>query len=187
MAVPFISREDLSDYIGRDVTADDGALEAVDAACEICRDLAEQSFTLETNDDILLDGTGTEALLLPELPVTQLNSVEIDGEVVTDYVLGRKGIVYRRSSTFASDPWADCIPPAIWPLGRQNIGVNYSHGYDTIPSSIRIVALTIAARLVIQGVAQYETVGNVSVRYDINATDLTAGERRILYKARVPR
>ena len=74
----------------------------------------------------------------------------------------------------------------VWPAGRQNVEVTYKHGYTPaeLPRSVRMVALHIASRLVIQGVAQYETIGDVQMRYGVNATDLTDGERRILRKYR---
>ncbi len=58
MPSPFISRQDLSDYIGRAVTTDDGALACVDAACQIVRTFAGQLFN-EASDTVTLDGTGT--------------------------------------------------------------------------------------------------------------------------------
>jgi hypothetical protein len=47
-----------------------------------------------------------------------------------------------------------------------------------------MVALSIASRLVVQGVASEESNGPVSVKYATPATDLTAGELRILQKYR---
>lgn len=184
MAIPFISREDLSDYLGRDLTTSDGAMEAIDAACQICRDVAQQSFDVVTAGTAIFDGSGTDALVLRELPVSAVSEVLIDDSAVDDWVLKDNGVLVRKSATFSSSVWSNGLPPSIWPLGRQNITVTYDHGYSTVPSSVRMVALSIAARLVIQGVAQFETVGDVSVRYGTNATDLTKGEERILRLAR---
>ena len=46
-------------------SADAGALIAIDAACDICRDVADQTFNLGTAT-VTLDGTGTDMLLLPQ-------------------------------------------------------------------------------------------------------------------------
>lgn len=175
MPDPFISRDDLSDYIGRDVTADDGALMAIDAACEICRLHAEQQFNAGTATESY-DGTGTDAILLRRLPVTNAGSVTVNGTAEADFEFTSNGLLLR--GTAGSNP-----RPA-WPAGRQNISVTYEHGYSDIPRDVRRVALEIAARTVVQGVAQFETLGDVSVRYGTNSTDLTNGEKAILAKYR---
>jgi hypothetical protein len=188
MADPFIDRQDLSDYLGRDVTADSGGLIAVDAACDICRSLAEQTFNQATST-VTLDGTGTDALLLPERPVSAAGTVTVSGTAVTDYVLNGNGMLIRKVTDPTSvDWWTDqpFLPAPKWPAGRQNVVVTYDHGYasDDLPRDIRMVALAIASRLIVQGPALQEQNGQVSVRYGINATDLTNGEKAILTKYR---
>ncbi len=173
-SLPCISVQDLSDYLGRDLSSDDGATLAVDAACDVCRTVAEQSFDYVRNDSILMDGPGTDALLLPELPVISVSSVTSDGTAVTDYALKENGVLLRKVLTAQT-------ATAVWPLGRQNVRVIYSHGYpDGVPNDVKMVARAIASRLVIQGVAVFESLGQQSVRYGVNSTDLTAGERAIL-------
>ena len=44
-----------------------------------------------------------------------------------------------------------------------------------------MVAIMIASRLVVQGVAQSETVGDVAMAYATAASDLTKGEEAVLY------
>lgn len=177
MPDPFISPKDIADYIGRGGTADPGMVIAADAACDMVRTLAEQSFNADTST-VVLDGTGTDALLLPELPVTAAGTVIVNGGTVTDYVLNGNGILLRGS--------AGVDPRSLWPAGRQNVSVTYDHGYQEIdlPRDVRMVALSIASRLVIQGVALEESVGAVRMKYAVAATDLTNSERRILAKYR---
>ena len=50
-----------------------------------------------------------------------------------------------------------------------------------------MVALNVAARIVVQGVATEESVGDVRVKYASPALDLTDGERAILRKYRPTR
>lgn len=182
---PFISRQDLSDWLGKDVTADDGALIAIDAACDVCRTTAEQEFNQVTGDTITLDGTGTDCLLLPELPVTAAGTVLVNGGTVNDYALGSNGRLIRMSGTagviYGASP--------IWPMGRENVVVTYDHGYagSALPRDVRMVALSLAARLVVQGVATQESLGDVSVTYAGPAMDLTKGEAAILRKYRPTR
>lgn len=179
MPDPFIDQQDLSDYLGINVNSDAGALIAVDAACDICRDEAERLFNRGTVT-IALDGSGTDALLIPNqfLPVNSAGTVTVGGTAETSYMLTSKGMLLRGSAGTGVRP--------VWPEGRQNVTVTVDYGYDEadIPRSVRAVALSIAARMSVQGVAIEETVGDVRIKYAKASTDLTDGERRILKKYR---
>lgn len=197
---PFISRTDLSDYSGRDVTQDDGALIALDAACGICRTAAEQIFNPVTADEIALDGTGTDCILLPERPVNAVGTVIVNGVTkgTLDFVNTTDGKLFATDGTANWTTWNNPVSSgwvwlrggtAIWPEGRQNIQITYDHGYEeggtiAVPSQVRMVALAIAHRLIDQGAAMAETVGMDSIRYHTAATDLTAGEAMILRRFR---
>lgn len=175
---PFIDTDDLQAYLGRPVSGVAGAIIAVDAACDICRTVAEQSFNKVTNEVIYLDGSGTDALVLPERPVTAIKEVTVAGSVVTDYAIKSNGTLVRRYSDPAT------ASTLVWPIGRMNVSVKYDHGFTEVPTDVRMVALTIASRLVIQGVGMKESQGDESIDYAVAATDLTAGELRILRKYR---
>lgn len=175
MPDPFISQQDVVDYIGRGGTADPGMLIAVDAACDICRSVAEQSFNRGTAT-ASFDGTGTDVLILPERPVNSAGTITVNGTAEADYMATDDGLLLRGT--------AGGFPRPVWPLGRQNITITYDYGYDEIPRDVRMVALSIASRLVIQGPAKRESIGDVTVDYATAATDLTAGERLILTKYR---
>lgn len=174
---PFITLTDLSDYLGRDVSADDGAVIALDASCDICRDEAEHPINRGTAT-MAFDGTGTDALVLPYHPVANAGTVTVGGEAVTDYTLTGHGVLLRGT--------AGVLPRPVWPEGRQNVGVTFEYGYEPadIPRSVKMVALAIATRLVVQGPAERETLGDSSVQYAVASTDLTNGERRILGRLR---
>jgi hypothetical protein len=185
---PFISRDDLSDYLGRNVSADDGALIAVDAACDTVRTVAEQDFN-QAVSTITLDGTGTDALLLPQLPVNTAGTVVVSGGTVTDYVVDvNRGVLVRKVADPTVIDWdTDISPTAVrWPAGRQNVVVTYNHGYADadLPRDVRMVALSLASRLIVQGVATEERVGDVSMKYAGAAFDLSATEQAILRKYR---
>jgi hypothetical protein len=177
MPNPFISTKDIVDYLGRGGTADPGMIIAADAACDMVRTMAEQSFNRDTTT-VTLDGTGTDALLLPDMPVSGAGTVTVNGGTVTDYTLASNGILLRGT--------AGVDPRPTWPTGRQNITVTFDHGYSDqdIPRDIRMVALSVASRLVSQGPVIQEGIGNVNVRYGVNATDFTNGELMILRKYR---
>lgn len=185
----FIDTADLSDYIGRDVTTDDGAIICVDAAIDTVQTLAEQDFVQVTTDTVRLSGTGTDTLLLPQLPVVAAGTVVENGGTLTagtDYGVDRDGHLVRTDGTADWTTWTTG-PTAYWPQGQRNIAVTYDHGWGTVPADIREVALALAARKITQGGATEETVGAVTRRYAASSTDLTNGERAILRKYRVAR
>lgn len=181
-----INEHDLSGYLGRDVTNDSAALFAVEAANDIVRDEAGQPFNRVVGGTAVLDGSGTDALVLPNQPVSQAGTVLVNGTAVTDYVLKDNGVLVRRGTLSGNNTYYDCSFPRVWPAGRQNIEVTYDHGYaeGDIPASVRAVALAVASRLIVQGVAVEESLGDARVKYAGPATDLTAGEKRILRKYR---
>lgn len=178
MADPFITTDDLVDYLGRGDAADPGLVIAVDSACDIVRGWTGQPINLTTSDTVKFDGTGTDTLLLPGIPVVTVRSVTVDGTAVTDFVLRSDGVLVRSQSS------EDVVPS--WPEGRQNITVVYDHGWATasVPADLAMVALAVAARLAVQGPLLQESMGQTAVRYAVASTDLTDGEKAILRKYR---
>jgi hypothetical protein len=181
---PFITTTDMSDYLGRDVSADPGALIALDAACDTVRTFTEQEFNSATGT-FTLDGTGTDCLLLPQLPVSAAGTVTVDGTVVTDYVLNGNGMLFRGSVSAEGAAYSR----STWPEGRQNVVITADYGYAAadLPRDVRMVALSLASRLVVQGVAVEESIGGVSVKYAGPAMDLTRTEQMVLRKYRPTR
>jgi hypothetical protein len=174
MPDPFITTQDIVSYVGRGGTADAAMIMAADAACDIVRDYTGQQFNRGTTT-IALDGTGTDALLLPQLPVNAAGTVAVNGGTITDYVLNDNGLLFRGTAGVLATSNS-------WPAGRQNVRVTYDHGYDSvdIPRSVRRIALEVAARTVVQGPMIEEYVGPVRARYAAASTELTATERLIL-------
>jgi hypothetical protein len=175
---PFISPKDIVDYIGRGGTADPGIIIAADAACDMCRTVAGQLFNEITGDTITLDGTGTDTVLLPNVPVNAVGTITLNGGTITDWMFNDNGVVFRGT--------AGVDPRPVWPRGRQNVTITYDHGYAEvdIPRDVRMVALALATRLVLQGAAIEEQRGTGRIRYAGPATDLTMGEQLILGKYR---
>lgn len=188
---PFIDREDLANALSPgsppDLSSDDHATVAVDAACDVCRIACGQDFNEVTNDVIVLDGTNSDALILPQIPVSEVSEVVVGDDTLVvddDYKLTGNGILVRT--------W-----PMRWRWGRQNIRVTYTRGYpdDELPRDVRVVALALAKRIyqaASSGSVRSETIGAYSVTYatgaeQIQSADLTKGERFILYKYRRPR
>lgn len=182
MTSPFISVTDLGAYLRQDLDDDDLAVIATDSACDVVRGWVDQELDESLNDTVVLDGNGADVLLLPELPVTAVDSVTLyDGESSEellvagsdeDYLLGSGGLLYRMGNT--------------WPEARQCITVVYDHGYATgeVPSDIRLVALQVAARIHDAAHLVRETVGSYSIEYVQGMGGLTKYEKDVLRKYR---
>jgi hypothetical protein len=185
---PFITEQDVVNYLGRGTASDPGLIIAVDAACEICRDIAEQPFTRGTST-VTMNGTGSDALVLKNFPVVSAGTVTVNGTAVTNYEVDTvNGMLFRGTVDPQASVDYDLVnyTPPVWPKGRQNVSVTYEHGYTTtdFPRSVKMVALEVASRLVVQGPVQEESQGDLRVKYSVAATDLTAGEKAILRKYR---
>jgi hypothetical protein len=194
MTLLFISTADLGEFLRQDLSSDAMAIIAINAACQVVIDELNQEVGLVYGDEILIDGSGTEALLLPELPVLGIMSVtlETDSTVLTEgteWRLGDNGIIYR-------------IDGLTWPATRAGVRVNYDHGWATtlaeegsgdsavapIPDSIRLVALAVAARVYATGTVgvggvSSETIGDYSYKLGsegASASELTTLEKRTL-------
>lgn len=180
----FITQQDLSDYLGRDVSADDGASFAVESANQVVRTLTEQDF-LPVTSSVALDGSGSDVVLLPQRPVSNVGTVTVNGTAETDFTFTADGRLIRTSEddpTYSS--WSRSSQPcAYWPQGRQNVAVTYEHG-GSVPADVRMVALMFAYRLITQGGAKSEQLGGVAKTYAVASTEMTAGETAILRKYR---
>lgn len=176
-ASTFITVDDLAAYMSprapRDLSEDLLAELAVEGACALIRTLTEQDLDLVVDDSAVFSGRGTSwHLLLPQLPVVEIDEVRIDDETVLDWELRRGGVL--RSTD------------AKWPEGNANIEVDYSHGFAVIPTELRLLALAIAARSYQQGIARQETTGGSSVTWSTpSSLDLSSGEKTIISRYRV--
>lgn len=187
------------------------ALIALEGASGVVRAYTNQDFGYAEDDEVILDGHGTRALLLPQLPVHEVSEVatiawDLSETILetTEYRLDpAAGILYREWST------------AAWPAygawwhgdGHRNIRVVYSHGYilpgepevtdiGPLPAELSLVTMQIAARMFTmaqQGgqMVTAETVGSYSVTYGggSDSSSVSQGpvdtERLILDKYRV--
>jgi hypothetical protein len=156
MTTPFISRADLGDFMGQDLTGNDMAGIALDTACETVRTFVRRQLNYVPDDEITLDGSGTDTLRLPEWPVFGDVTVTVDETATTDYVLQESRLVRTDGGC--------------WARGISNVAVTYSHGYavqegdvadpgpQRVPSDLRQVALAIAAGLMSVSETRFHTV-----------------------------
>lgn len=187
------------------------ALIALEGASGVVRAYTNQDFGYVEDDEITLDGHGTRALLLPQLPVHDVSEVASiawdDTETIletTDYRLdAAAGILYRGwNSTGWPMGWGWWGPG----YGYRSVRVVYSHGYilpgetavagvPRLPAELSLVTMQIAGRMFTmaqQGgqMVRAETVGSYSVQYgtygsSAEETQPLDVERLILDKFRV--
>lgn len=170
----FISRADLGAYLRRDLSADDLATIAVNAASQIVRTRTRQTLSLVEDETLTFAIVGeARDLLLPELPIIDVDEVRIDDEVELDWRLSENGILTLTGS-------------CSWRTTPAMVEVDYSHGFEVVPDDLRLVALTVAARIYEQGTARQEATGSSSITFSVAAsTDLSNGEKAICDAYRV--
>jgi len=188
---PFISIDDLYAYLRLPALGvgetDDLSTIALDSACYTIRGFLHQTINRVTDDVIAIDTDGTDTVMLPEAPVVSVSDVS-SFTTTTDFTLytydpARYMIDY--------DKGLIVFRGALFPDRRAAVQVTYTHGWDVIPTDIRIVALTLAARIYDQGLAKAETIGNTRLVYSHDESlGLSPREKDILVKYRrsgVPR
>jgi len=132
----FCSVDDINTFLGTTIEPDDAqALLAIEEATAVIKNYCNQDIEQVSDDVILLDGTGSTKLFLPNLPVTSITSVEVDGVLLDPnyYALAENGVLWRKYGT--------------WTVGACNIEITYTHGYAAIPEDVKGVCYRSASRL----------------------------------------
>lgn len=156
----FASVDDLADRLQTDFDTEDRvrAHRLIEHATGMVQHAARQRFELVTDDEIGLMPTGTRLLLLPELPVVDITSVNAVGSLDEEsYTFTRSGLLYHNT-------------------GRWNTvtTVVYTHGYDPIPDDVAAMVVDIAARAWQNPRSVLsEQIGTYSARYPNNRTGLS--------------
>lgn len=132
----FCSVDDINAFLGTEILPEDTqVLLAIEEASAVIKNYCNQDIEQVSDDTILVDGTGSPKLFLPELPVSSITSVKIDGVLLdpTCYALAENGVLWRKYGK--------------WTVGAQNIEVTYTHGYASIPEDVKGVCYRSASRL----------------------------------------
>jgi len=142
---PFASVELLAEYLGTDIP--DGSLiagVALKAATNAIQKYCDQTLAYISEDTVTLDGSGSDTLLLPDVPVTDISQVILDidrGDSAVE-LLGPEngassqfdwndeGLLFRRSGGFVTMGSPFSLTYGKWPLRRRSVQVTYSHGYQ---------------------------------------------------------
>jgi hypothetical protein len=146
---------------------------ALDAACDTVRDYICQQVDAVEDDVLTVYGSGTRALTLPELPVTAVTSVTLDGAAITDFTFDEHGLLWRDD-------------PGYWVKGARYV-VTYDHGYAAgmVPSVLVRAACQLAASNRTPGLKS-RSAGPFSEVYDDPDTILASLNRRVVKKIPMP-
>lgn len=143
--------DDLANWTGQTIPSARATL-LIDMAKAACGSVAKSigaQLDETAADELELDGTGADTLMLPGWPVTAVTSVEVEGTALEadDYEWSRVGEL-TRATVFGSGGWPGASPRTFgaWPAGKRNVVVVYTHGLATIPNDIKLAALLAAAR-----------------------------------------
>lgn len=158
--------------------------QAIERASEAIRNYTCQQIDYVADEAIVLDVWAPRwNLVLPELPVEDVDSVVEDGTTLEegddeDYVLAQYGQLIRRGRR--------------WKVGPQIVTVVYTHGYETIPEDIADVCTALAARRYQLGLQTAEmegvpveskSIGDFSVSYAVGSGGINVGAAGDLLRA----
>lgn len=176
---PLAAIEDLEAALGRPIGDEERpkAELMLEAASAALRRMTGQTLSLAESTE-RHDGWRSRLLQLDEIPVVDVESVEVEGREV-DPALYR--IDYRAGLLWSWGWWA----------GRQGIEVRYSHGFDPLPADLLLVLFGMVGRALSvpdAGDVRSERLGPYS--YDrgpvvgLGAVGLTAAESSVIARYR---
>lgn len=152
--------DDVAAVLGRDLDDDEvgRAVRLLELASDGIRSHTGQTFDYVANDTVVVEPDLEGNLWLPQRPVTAVSSVTVMGNTLlaSAYGWSRDGFLAR-----AWFPSNTSIPWTLYPAT-----VVYSHGYQTLPGDIRLVAAELVATSMANpsGIVS-ESLGVYSVRY----------------------
>jgi hypothetical protein len=164
VAAPLADAADLDLHLQRTIDPDVAAL-ALAGASGLVRSYCGWGLSRETTT-FTVTGDDTVILSLPTLYLRSVSAIRIGGLALDPG--GPQPVPLQRGQVI----WA-----ATWPSTTQ-VEVDADHGYDDTPDLVRLVVLTLAARIIANPEdAKTASVGTVSRSFD---TTLTALDTRLL-------
>jgi hypothetical protein len=151
-------------------------------ACDIVRDDLggageSQQIDFQADDVVTVYGDSGQIVVLPQKPVTAVSSVVVQGRTLDpkEYNWRDNGRLYR--VVFAGTEYAD-MQTWLWPFGIP-ITVTYSHGYDTVPSLVKQVALELAVSAYLNpAMAVTQTAGPYSSTYTAQQVGMSLSDEQ---------
>jgi hypothetical protein len=152
----FAAAADLATRLGITLTAGEttDADTLLELASDIIRSDTGQTIDAVASDTLTRPGSWDNRIRLPERPVTDVNSVTLDGTALAEtdewYQVGDE--LVRVSGTWGG-------PEAV-------LVVDYDHGWATVPAGVKGVCLEMVARVWVNpGSVQQEGYGSEQVTY----------------------
>lgn len=116
---------------------------ALDAATQAIRKYTNQHLSYVADETVTLDGSGSDTMLLPEVPVTNVSQVIVDVDLDTPKILldnshgsmseydfvNEAGLLVRRRGQYILYQSNTAAMWGMWPERRKSVQVTYSHGY----------------------------------------------------------
>lgn len=186
MTQPFISVADLGTYVSQDLTASDLAVIVLDAACELIRADLDQFINLVLDDEVTMNGKDRSLLILPEQPIVDVSEILVDADPLDELIEGTDFRIVNERSMLERLSSGSPGEDTVWD-SENSYQITYSHGWAVqetevdvtsgifrVPSSIRMVALALAATGMVAGRTgvggvQSETLGRY--KYTLAAVD----------------
>lgn len=127
-------------------------------------------------EDRLLTGPGTDKLILPRWPVTEVTSVkDVDADTGVETAL-----TYRADYTWDQDGILTRVG-GVWPCHDKSVHVVFRAGFETISDDVRRICLAMVRReWGNPAAAAEESLGDHSIKHDAVGMDLTDRERSTL-------
>lgn len=188
----FATEADLENLTGQPIETAQAAL-LLDGATAAIQEWTGQTIEAVEADEVTLVGNFTRKLVLPEMPVTAVDSVVVDGDtltVSTDFTWQRHGVLWRPRYANPNAPSQrsfEVLGGAYWGGPDREVVVTYDHGFATIPPMVKTVCLAIAVRAMGNpGGVRAEAIDGYSITYDRNGTSfqILDGEMKLLRKYR---
>src|SRR5580704_4388326 len=142
---PLASAAQLAAHLGVESIDPNAAAQALAGASGAVRAFCGWQISQVLDDQIVVDGTGTQSFLLPTAHVTQVYWVQLDYMMLSPVVWdGTQNAQYGFEWT--SSGIITRAPMWCWPRGARRITVTLDHGYPVIPDEITACTCAVAAR-----------------------------------------
>lgn len=180
------SLSDLKAYLGITDNDSDTELQTlIDSISDFIQNETDQQI-VETKYREKIDGEYTESIVLSQRPIISVESLTIDEEAETDYLIYKDSAVIKRKDN-GFNIWDYYNDEAnYFPQGRQNIVVEYTAGYSTVPYDLQKAIWDIIKsardRKDYSGLAQY-SIGDESITWSKGAIPSEAMDTIMNYKS----
>lgn len=191
-AAMFASISELGEYLGQDLEeSDPRALAILKAASAAVQAWTGQTISKVTDDTVVLTGSWSGVLALPQLPVVGVASASVNtgGSIyeVPDFQLRPDGHLLfgaALEALWGPDP-DDAEGGRAWGGPNSGVTVTYTHGFDPIPEDVKAATLFIACRIWDRPDAPAQATGYAAAGATVAADGLTTLEQRLLRKYRI--